>query len=680
MSTLIWLSIAAVAGIASLRADPVSSKADHEDVQAQLRHYAIEFLRRYPNVNTYLGGGGLDPILQDVDGELRDHSSTAIEEEDRWLTSELRSFEQLNSSALTQDLRIDREVVLAQIRFMLHLHQVRKYQQRAIDTYSDEPLKAVELSLQGMSATPESAYGTPEEWTLLVRRVRAIPRFLATAQTQLAAGVQAGNTPDWRVLRRNGLQVTETNAGYFEKTLPALAEERMSPAARELLAPLKQAAKDAAVAYRGFHQFIADTFFEDVTRKGADALKPSFRADRYELGEREYDWALRNNLHVKENSASLFERAWPTVQRSRDDLIKLAHEIVKRHGWWLPYEGAAAVRVVLDELSKDHPASDEEMLEWFRRTGARLVDYGRKTEMFDVPVDYKLEVMETPLPLRASLSNASYNAAPPFKNKSVGRFYLSPTGNDLAALRANNRSSIATLTAHEGFPGHDWHFKIMTLYHDEISPVRWLSPGAIDDSSAMWEDAMAAEGWALYAEALMAEPQKNAPEGFYTPEERLYQLRAKLQRDLRVYLDIGLHTGRLTVDRAVDVYSETLDFLPGSCSNNAAVSSDKKPSCEAAEKQIFRYLKWPTQAVTYRLGKDEITALRAKESRALGNGFSSKAFHLSLMKQGTIPATYFRDSRAPGKETPRPSVICSSRRRQLRTQRTLPHRACECSR
>ena len=103
---------------------------------------------------------------------------------------------------------------------------------------------------------------------------------------------------------------------------------------------------------------------------------------------------------------------------------------------------------------------------------------------------------------------------------------MSPTDNDKAALQANNRAALADLSAHEGFPGHDWHYKVMTQVRDRISPVRWLTPGAVEDSSSMWEDSMAAEGWALYAEALLAEPQPGAPNGFYTPEEHLYQLRA----------------------------------------------------------------------------------------------------------------------------------------------------------
>ncbi len=157
----------------------------------------------------------------------------------------------------------------------------------------------------------------------------------------------------------------------------------------------------------------------------------------------------------------------------------------------------------------------------------------------------------------------------------------------------------------------------------------------------MWEDSMAAEGWGLYSEALMAEPQPGAPDGFYTPEEHLYQLQGTLYRDLRVRIDTGIHTGRMTYDQATTLFSEVVDFLPGSCTDNSKRSETKHASCEGAERAIFRYSRWPTQAITYRLGKDQIYGLRQEGAKRLGDRFSVKTFHLRLIRQGTIPPGYF---------------------------------------
>jgi uncharacterized protein (DUF885 family) len=645
-----FLCLAAICAVflsSCIQQPPTSTNQANSDDSFKKIHdeYVVEFLRRNPTVNTYLGGAGLDPKLRDVDGALRDHSATALQDEDRWLTNTKQSLEAINAGSLSAPQRINRDVALAQVSFLLHQHQVRRYQERSLDTYTDEPFRAVDWQLQGMSQTGDKTYGTAEEWTLVGKRLAAVPAFLKVAQEQLNAGIASHNTPDWRMLIRNGIDTSEANAKYFDETLPKLAEERIGgPQRDQVLTQVRDGSKQAAAAFRGLRDFVANTFFDDPAKKDISGLKAAFRSDRYAMGEEEYNWAVVNNLRVKKTAAQLYEEAMPIIEATQKEMIEFARKIGEKHGLTLPAEGSPAVRAVFDELSKDYPKSDAEMVQWYRDTAFRLVEYARKTGLFDVPADYKLEVVETPPPLRASIDGAAYYPAPPFKNTGIGRFYVTTTDNNKAALQSNNRAALADLAAHEGFPGHDWHYKVMTQNRSNIAGVRWLTPGAVEDSSSMWEDSMAAEGWALYAEALMAEPQPGAPEGFYTPEERLYQLQGKLYRDLRVRIDTGIHTNRMTYPEAVDLFSEIVDFLPGKCSDTAAAKSEaKQASCDSSERAIFRYSKWPTQAITYRLGKDEIFALRKEAATVVGERFSPKTFHLLFMRQGTIPSGYFRD-------------------------------------
>ena len=58
---------------------------------------------------------------------------------------------------------------------------------------------------------------------------------------------------------------------------------------------------------------------------------------------------------------------------------------------------------------------------------------------------------------------------------------------------------------------------------------------------------------------------------------------------------------------------------------------------------MTRYSRWPTQAITYRLGKEQILSLRKRAQQILGARYSPQRFHLEFMKQGTIPAGYFGD-------------------------------------
>ncbi len=629
---------------------PHAASVDGDAQFATLEHeYVVYIMRRFPVVGTYLGGAGFDPALAQVDGTLRDNSPAGIAAEDTHLRELRARFAQLNPRRLSARRRIDRTVALAQIDFLLHQHEVLHQQQRSLDSYTDEPFRGVDWQLQGMTPTGTGTLGTEAQWDLVIQRTRAIPQYLAIAQEQLAAGVKSGRTPDWRVLLQFGLGSTSADAEYFTRTLPALARQRITGPQRESqLKQLQQAGNDAAAAYDRLHDYIAATFFADPSGTDVSSLKPQYRADHYALGEAEYDWALHNNLRLSTTAAQLYTQSWPVVQATRGQMIALARTIAASHHWSVPPggdSGVATVRLVFEQLGQDAPATDVDMVALYNRTAQRLVDYARRTHLFNVPADYRLDITLTPPPLRASIDGAAYYPAPVFKPDGVGRFYVTPTNNDPALLRQlHNTYAVPDLAAHEGFPGHDWHYKVMARYKNQISPIRWLTPGAVEDSSSMWEDSLAAEGWALYAEALLAESQAGAPQGFYSPEERLYQLQGQLYRDLRVRIDTGIHTGRLGFEDAVTLYSEVVDFLPGSCRDPKALAlAAKTASCTTARAAVTRYARWPTQAITYRLGKEQILALRRRAQRLFGPAFSEQRFHLEFMKQGTIPSGYFAE-------------------------------------
>jgi uncharacterized protein (DUF885 family) len=158
----------------------------------------------------------------------------------------------------------------------------------------------------------------------------------------------------------------------------------------------------------------------------------------------------------------------------------------------------------------------------------------------------------------------------------------------------------------------------------------------------MWEDSMAAEGWALYAEELMSEATPGRPYGFYTPGEYMYELQGQLLRAVRIVVDVGMHTGRMSFDQAVDYFNANVNFFPGA-RQRAASDPAAKAVADSAQRAIYRYSKWPTQAITYNLGKTAIQSLRDAYRQAKGSSYTAQEFHERLMRMGTIPAPYFRD-------------------------------------
>jgi uncharacterized protein (DUF885 family) len=597
--------------------------------------YFRDQLTLNPVMSTYLGGEGWDPALAPLQGKLRDYSEDALDEEqDDYHTLE-RSHGSFDPVLLTPQGRVDHAVMAAQIAFLRNQINQR-YHQRAVDTYVAEPFRGIDWQIQQMRSFADGRLGEEPEWRLLVTRLSAIPAYLNVARANLAAGKKDGNIPDRRMVQRDGIAGSRANATYFRTTLPSLAKGYLGNQryASTMLAGVSGAGENAARAYDDFARWLEQNFSANDT------------TDRFALGEQAYEWRLKNVLREERSAGDLFEYGARQVEEYTQRIAEIAERISRERGITLPFgtpaDRAWSIRRVMEDLSAESPANDDELLQWYRDAGARAVAYGRERGMFGIPADYRLDVVATPPVLRSTI-DAAYYPAPPFRKSGVGRFYLTPTGNDPAALRTHARASVADTAVHEGFPGHDWHYKFMTQHASEISNVRWLTPGAVEDSSSMWSDSMAAEGWALYAEELMAESASGRPHGFYSPAEYLYELQGQLLRAARVRIDVGLHTKRMTFDDAMRYFTENVDFFPDAC-QRADRDPAARASCDGAMRAIYRYSKWPTQAITYNLGKNAILELREAYRSRKGSTYSAREFHERFMKMGTIPAGFFRDT------------------------------------
>jgi uncharacterized protein (DUF885 family) len=599
-------------------ADPAGSSSPFTSIRDR---YFLQFLQFNPVVSTYLGGDGYSASLATINGKLRDYRPEALEAERtfyRGIRDQLRG---VDRNTLSRNDRIDFEVLQAQLGFLLHQLEELRQHERAIDTYVAEPFRGVDWQIQQMQPAEKGLLGSRDEWELVVARLSAVPLYLQAAQVNLRSGKQRGNAPDHRMIQRDGIEGCQANVEYFRATLPETSGRYLGARsfARTLSTELQRAANRAAQSYAGLADFLRQIYPDDN------------QVDRFAIGEQEYDWRLKHCLKVDRRAAELFEYGADQVALYRSSINSVAKEIAP-----------GSVRRVMDHLANESPANDDELFRWYREAGERAVAYGRERHLFDIPAEYRLDIVPTPPVLRSTI-DAAYYPAPPFKRSGVGRFYLTPTGNDPAALRLNNRASVADTAVHEGFPGHDWHYKYMTEHASEISNIRWLTPGSVEDSSSMWEDSMASEGWALYSEELMAEPAPGRPHGFYTAAEHLYELQGQLLRAVRVRVDVGIHTGRMTFDEGIDYFTENVSFYPRACAR-AESDPTARAICEGAQRALYRYSKWPTQAITYNLGKNAIVELRDAYRKRKGDAFSAKAFHERLMGMGTIPAGYFRDA------------------------------------
>ncbi len=618
--------------------------------------YIKTFLSRFPVVATYLGAAGLDPAYAALDGRLRDYSPAALRtERDEWQAFSAR-LAKIDEKKLSESDRVDAAVLKAQLAFLVH-NLDRRVHEKALDAFLEEPLRGIEWTFQGMERGSDGTLGARAEWEAIAARAAAVPAYLKTALSNVRRGASGDSIPDRRLIAVS-VEAAESTAAYFEKSLPERSKEAGSALDAAGRASLESASASAAAAFRDFKRGLLDLFFQPDGK----ALKPAFDRDRYASGEAEYTWALRNNLGVTSTPRELHGRGKSSVATTLVQMTALARRIALARGW-----SDMSLPSVFARLSDDIPKTDDEMLASYQDACRRLVAYGRRTGMFDLPADYRLDVVFTPPPLRDTV-DASYYPAPQFKKGGIGQFYVTPTGNDPAALREHARPAVASLAAHEGFPGHDWYYQFTRARSAAIPVIRWLLPGSVEDSASMWEDSLSSEGWALYCEQLVGEPREGFPDGFYTPEERLFQLQNQVLRDARVVVDTGLHCGFMTFDEAVMYLARNVAFVQGPVSTDPKLnpSAPERAAVDAMRKEAFRYSKWPTQAITYYLGKAEILALRDECRRIEGPAFSEKRFHEEFLTEGQIPPGLFGDrllakarARAASASTGAPGTVSS---------------------
>ncbi|MBY0242267.1 MAG: DUF885 domain-containing protein [Burkholderiaceae bacterium] len=169
-----------------------------------------------------------------------------------------------------------------------------------------------------------------------------------------------------------------------------------------------------------------------------------------------------------------------------------------------------------------------------------------------------------------------------------------------------SRTGMASLLLHEGVPGH--HFHAALLKEMPLPDFRMFS-------TENQNNAAYTEGWALYAETL------GRDFGLYDDPVSYYgHLNAEMLRAVRLVVDTGMHALGWSREQAITYMVDTL-----------GVSEAR------AKNQIERYMVWPAQALSYKVGSLKILELRDKAQRELGNKFSYPAFHAVVLGDGTLP-------------------------------------------
>ncbi|GAB3406798.1 DUF885 domain-containing protein [Schumannella luteola] len=424
---------------------------------------------------------------------------------------------------------------------------------------------------------------TPENWEAIARRLRNLPTALEGYQATLREGIRTGVVPAIRQVREVATQARRQSApeGFFgEFAGSATADGAELPAA--LRAELNEAAAGATAAYGRLAEFLEQELAPAAPEKDA-------------VGRELYALASRDFLGATVDLDETYEWGIEELARMVAEQESIAAEIVAGGG-----VAEAIAFLDADPASKLH--GTEALQRWMQETSDRAIEELGRTHFDIAPEMRALECRIAP-----TQEGGIYYTGPSDDFSRPGRMWWSvPEG-----VTEFDTWRELTTVYHEGVPGH--HLQIAQATFNKAELNTWRRFAGTSGH---------AEGWALYAERLMADL------GYLdAPADRFGMLDGQRMRAARVVLDIGVHLEkRMPGSDKVWTGDDAFPFL------RANVNMPD----EFVRFETNRYLGWPGQAPSYKVGQRIWEQLRDEYRRREGADFGMKRFHTRALNIGGV--------------------------------------------
>ncbi len=541
-----------------------------------------------------LAYAALDPIaatdagIAGHDHELTDYSPAASDERAELHRKTLVALERADH-ADDRD-RIAADVMRERLQLAVELHEAGE-ELRSLRIIGS-PVQEIRSCFDLM------AYDTEHDWEIAAQRLAHVPDALASFEAALRDGIARGIVSARRQALGCAKQAgswggEDTDDPPFFAAL--VAGHRGDPA---LHAELDQLAATATEAYARHARFLREEYAPE-----ADPRDPVGR-ERYALFARSF-----NGIELDLDET--YRWGWEELYRIEERMREVAARI-------LPGESVVAVADHLDhDLSRTIEGVDE-----FQRWNQDLIDrtiaelHGTH---FDIaqPLQ-RCDAMIAP-PGGAA---AMYYTGPSEDFSRPGRTWYPTQGRTTFPLWRE-----VSTCYHEGVPGH----------HLQVAQVKYLSGRLSRFQRAFGFLSGHGEGWALYAERLMGEL------GYLEdPAYELGMLCAQAMRAVRVIVDIGMHLEMTIPPTESEHVGET--WTP-----ELALPFVIERSCEPVDfmkSEVDRYLGWPGQAISYKVGERVWLEARAAAHARHGADFDLKQFHSYALDLGGMGLGPLRDELA----------------------------------
>ena len=482
-----------------------------------------------------------------------------------------REVEGFDAGGLTPGAAADRELVLAQIRGQLLALEVIRPWEKNPDLYSSSVSNAV-FVVMSRNFAPAAA-----RLKSVIGREKLVPRLLRSARENLK------NPP--RIYTEVALEQMPGIVSFFQNDVPAAFKDVSDPA---LVAEFQEVNRGTIDALKGYEAFLKTD------------LLPRSRGE-FRIGAETFRKKLLYDEMVDIPLERLLEIGRENLRRNQEEFKRVSAQV----------DPSRTADQILNEAILDHPAAGN-LMQSFRDVLSGLREFIEKNRIVTIPSQVPPIVEETP-PFMRALTTASMDTPGPFEKVAKEAFFnvtLPEKTWDAKQteeyLQGFNRGTIISTAVHEVYPGHYTQFLWIASAPSKVRKLLGCASNA--------------EGWAHYTEQMMLD------EGYGKGDLklRLGQLQDALLRNARFIVGIQMHTGKMTVEEAVEYFvKEGYQVRP------------------VAEKEAKRGTSDPTYLV-YTLGKLEILKLREDYKRMKGGSYTLQGFHDAFLGQGFPPVKIVR--------------------------------------
>jgi len=514
------------------------------------------------------------------DGRLDDNSLAAYDAQLAQTQAFLARLEAIDAGELPEGLRIDYALLARD--FNDRLEAARFDQSRYIVfTNRGGPQEAI-------AGLP---YGSPlftaQDYASYLGRLEAFPAYVANVISRSETAVEMGLTQPCEPMEGYENSITGLIAESPEESVwwSAFASRpaTISPSEWAALEARGVAAipQGAFAGLRNFADFYTQEYAPACRTDAAPGVGGTPEGQEY------YAYRVRSFTTTDMTPQQVHDLGLSEVARIRAEMEAVAAEA-----------GFASREAFIEHLRTDpqyYPTDEESYLQYTAAL-AKEID-GWMPRLFGrLP---RLPYTVQPIPAASAPGNTTaYYEPGSVATGQPGIYRLNLTELDQRPLW-----ELPALGVHEAVPGH--HHQIALQQELDIHPLR--ARGTFFTAFI--------EGWGLYSERLGIEM------GLYdTPAKQMGRLSYEMWRANRLVVDTGIHAMGWSRQQAVDYMLENTALSEGNISA-----------------EVNRYITWPGQALAYKLGELKIRELRARAEAALGEDFDLRAFHDTVLENGSVP-------------------------------------------